>query len=41
MVLPLADDNTGRRITQFVNYALIAANILVYVLVPPVRVAAA
>jgi len=31
MVLPLADDNTGRRMTPFVNYALIAANIFVFV----------
>ncbi len=32
MVFPLYDDNTGRTITPFVNYALIAANILVFVL---------
>jgi membrane associated rhomboid family serine protease len=31
MVLPLADDNTDRRITPFVNYALIAANVVVFV----------
>ncbi|HEV2762350.1 MAG TPA: rhomboid family intramembrane serine protease [Pyrinomonadaceae bacterium] len=31
MVFPLYDDNTGRRITPFVNYALIALNILVFV----------
>ena len=32
MVFPLYDDNTGRLTTPFVNYALIAANILVFVL---------
>lgn len=31
MVLPLYDDNTDRRITPFVNYALIALNIFVFV----------
>lgn len=31
MVFPLFDDNTGRRITPFVNYALIALNIFVFV----------
>ncbi|HEY6806820.1 MAG TPA: rhomboid family intramembrane serine protease [Pyrinomonadaceae bacterium] len=31
MVLPLFDDNSDRTITPFVNYALIAANILVFV----------
>lgn len=30
MVLPLYDDNSDRRITPFVNYALIAVNILVF-----------
>ncbi len=32
MVLPLYDDNSDRTITPFVNYALIAANIIVFVL---------
>lgn len=32
MVFPLYDDNTGRLTMPFVNYALIAANILVFVL---------
>jgi membrane associated rhomboid family serine protease len=32
MVMPIGDDNTGRRITPLVNYALIAANVLVFVL---------
>ena len=32
MVLPIGDDNTGRATTPFVNYVLIAANILVFVL---------
>ena len=32
MVFPLYDDNTGRATTPFVNYALIAINILVFVL---------
>ena len=32
MVFPLYDDNTGRATTPFVNYALIALNILVFVL---------
>ena len=32
MILPIGDDNTGRATTPFVNYALIAANILVFVL---------
>ena len=31
MVLPLADDNSGRRLFPFVNYGLIAANVLVFV----------
>jgi membrane associated rhomboid family serine protease len=31
MVLPLADDNSGRRIIPFVNYALIAANAFVFI----------
>jgi membrane associated rhomboid family serine protease len=31
MVLPLYDDNSDRTITPLVNYALIAANILVFV----------
>jgi membrane associated rhomboid family serine protease len=31
MVLPLYDDNTGRRTFPFVNYVLIALNILVFV----------
>jgi membrane associated rhomboid family serine protease len=31
MVLPLFDDNSDRTITPFVNYALIATNILVFV----------
>src|SRR4029078_12801490 len=31
MVLPLYDDNSDRTITPFVNYAIIAANILVFV----------
>jgi membrane associated rhomboid family serine protease len=32
MIMPIGDDNTGRTITPFVNYALIAANVLVFVL---------
>ncbi|HEY9284091.1 MAG TPA: rhomboid family intramembrane serine protease [Pyrinomonadaceae bacterium] len=32
MVFPIRDDNTGRTITPFVNYALIVANVLVFVL---------
>jgi membrane associated rhomboid family serine protease len=32
MILPIGDDNTGRATTPFVNYALIAANVLVFVL---------
>ena len=32
MVMPIGDDNTGRTIRPFVTYALIAANILVFVL---------
>ncbi|HKG14978.1 MAG TPA: rhomboid family intramembrane serine protease [Pyrinomonadaceae bacterium] len=32
MILPIGDDNTGRATTPFVNYVLIAANILVFVL---------
>lgn len=31
MVLPLADDNSDRRIQPFVNYTLIAINVLVFV----------
>src|SRR5678809_782955 len=31
MVLPLYDDNSDRTITPYVNYAIIAANILVFV----------
>jgi membrane associated rhomboid family serine protease len=31
MVLPLSDDNTGRRIIPFVNYVFIALNVLVFV----------
>ena len=31
MVIPISDDNTGRSITPFVNYALIAANVLVFI----------
>src|SRR6478672_9089667 len=33
MVLPLYDDNSDRTITPYVNYAFIAANILVFVFV--------
>lgn len=32
MIFPISDDNTGRRTTPFVNYTLIAINILVFVL---------
>jgi len=32
MVMPIGDDNTGRVITPFVNYALLAANVLIFVL---------
>lgn len=32
MIFPISDDNTGRRTTPFVNYTLIAVNILVFVL---------
>ena len=32
MVMPIGDDNTGRRITPLVNYTLLAANVLVFVL---------
>src|SRR5262245_32840382 len=32
MVFPLYDDNTGRRTFPYVNYALIAINVLVFVL---------
>jgi membrane associated rhomboid family serine protease len=32
MILPIGDDNTGRATTPFVNYVLIAANILVFIL---------
>ena len=31
MVFPLYDDNTDRQTTPFVNYALIALNIFVFV----------
>jgi membrane associated rhomboid family serine protease len=31
MVFPISDDNTGRRTTPFVNYALLALNVLVFV----------
>jgi membrane associated rhomboid family serine protease len=31
MVFPIGDDNSGRTITPYVNYALLAANILVFV----------
>jgi membrane associated rhomboid family serine protease len=31
MVMPIGDDNTGRTIAPFVNYALIAANVLVFI----------
>jgi membrane associated rhomboid family serine protease len=33
VMLPLGDDNSGRRIIPFVTYALIALNVLVFVLV--------
>jgi membrane associated rhomboid family serine protease len=32
MILPIGDDNTGRATTPYVNYIIIAANILVFVL---------
>lgn len=32
MILPIGDDKTGRVTTHLVNYVLIAANILVFVL---------
>jgi membrane associated rhomboid family serine protease len=32
MVMPIGDDNTGRTIQPVVNYSLIAANVLVFVL---------
>ena len=32
MILPIGDDNTGRRSTPYVNYILIALNVLVFVL---------
>ena len=32
MVFPIGDDNSGRQTTPFVNYVLIAANVLVFVL---------
>src|SRR5687767_1642786 len=32
MVFPIGDDNTGRATTPLVNYVLIAANVLVFVL---------
>lgn len=31
MVMPIGDDNTGRRITPVVNYALIALNVIIFV----------
>lgn len=31
MIMPLYDDNTGRRITPYVNYAIIAVNVFVFV----------
>ena len=31
MVLPLYDDNSDRRLFPFVNYALIAVNVFVFV----------
>ena len=31
-MLPIGDDNSGRRITPLVNYALIAINVLVFIL---------
>jgi membrane associated rhomboid family serine protease len=31
MVMPIGDDDTGRRIQPLVNYALLAANVLVFV----------
>jgi membrane associated rhomboid family serine protease len=31
MVMPIGDDNTGRTIAPFVNYALLAANVLVFI----------
>ncbi len=31
MLLPIGDDNSDRRVTPFINYILIAANILVFV----------
>ena len=30
-MLPIGDDNTGHRLTPFVNYLLIAANVIVFV----------
>jgi hypothetical protein len=32
MVFPIGDDNSGRTTTPVVNYVLIAANVLVFVL---------
>src|SRR5437899_3740638 len=32
MIMPIGDDNTGRTIAPVVNYGLIAANVLVFVL---------
>jgi membrane associated rhomboid family serine protease len=32
MVFPIRDDNTGRQITPFVNYAFIVVNVLVFLL---------
>jgi membrane associated rhomboid family serine protease len=31
MIMPIGDDNTGRRITPIVNYALMVANVLVFI----------
>ncbi len=31
MILPIADDNTGRTLTPFLNYLLLAANIAVFI----------
>lgn len=31
MILPIADDNTGRRTTPYLNYLLIATNVFVFV----------
>jgi membrane associated rhomboid family serine protease len=32
MIFPIGDDNTGRATTPYVNYLLIAANVLVFAL---------